>query len=437
MEAIIYVSIAIFFLSLTYRAIIKVSGSLSLDFISFWFYIYIIFAFLGSCVIILGFGSDSYFVLPIAKNHDVILVGSYFVLYGGVVALLAFLGFIKIFNANKIYSENLTKTCEVNKSQTNTILILACLFLLVFIYFQISIFPSPLVMAFTNGTAEEIALRRIIVTKDLSIIANTYIISVGSLLAYIVPYSYLALSSINKKYYAHALLTFTVSIIYILSTGEKGPFLFFIFGALICYGYSRGQIKRISVKLILFSILILFVIYLLFVSNDIQQILSLIFDRIFIAQVISVYLSYDYYSYSGDIGLLSLANILTKIFDISVIPPASEQLMAHYFPEMIALGGWNINGLYISEAWSNFGVLGVLLSPILVGFENAILIKALTSFKKSPIQCAFYAFFTIKCTYFLTSFNAYLYHSDWIVTVIVLLLIMFLNFIFNAKKQFI
>lgn len=434
MEAIIYLFIAAFFLLLTYRAITKISGLLSLDFISFWFYIYVIFAFLGSCVIISGLGSESYFVLPIASNQDVTVVGSYFVLYGGVAAFLAFLGFIKIFNADRTYSKNLTKVCEIDKSQTNIIFILACLFFLILIYYQISIFPSPLVMAFTNRTAEEIALRRIMVTKDLSMVANTYIISVGSLLAYIVPYSYLALASIKQKYYIHSLLTLIASIIYILSTGEKGPFLFFILGALICYGYSRGQIKKISAKLVLFSISMLFIIYLIFISNNIQQIFSLIFDRVFIAQVISVYLSYDYYNYSGEIGLLSLANILTKIFDISIVPPASEQLMAHYFPEMIALGGWNVNGLYISEAWSNFGILGVLLSPILVGLENAILIKALTCFKKSPIQCAFYAFLTIKCTYFLTSFNAYLYHSDWVVTIIVLLLIVFLNFIFNARK---
>lgn len=434
MEAIIYLSIAVFFLSLTYKMIIKISGPLSLDFISFWFYIYIVFAFLGACVIIFGLGDGSYFVLPISNNQNVIIVGSYFVLYGGVTTFLTFICFIKIFKTDRVYSKYLTKFCEVRKSQTNTVLILACLFLLIFIYYQINIFPSPLVMAFTSRTAEEIALRRIMVTKDLSLIANTYIISVGSLLAYIVPYSCLALTSIKRKYYIHSLFTCIVSIVYILSTGEKGPFLFFIFGALICYGYSRGQVKKISVKLVLFSVFMLLIIYLIFVSKDIQQISSLIFDRIFIAQVISVYLSYDYYSYSGDIGLLSLANILTKIFDINVIPPASEQLMAHYFPEMIALGGWNVNGLYISEAWSNFGILGVIFSPILVGLENAILIKVLTSFKKSPIQCAFYAFFTIKCAYFLTSFNAYLYHSDWVVTIIILSLIMFLNFIFNARK---
>lgn len=434
MDAIIYLLLAVFFLLFTYRYIIRISGPFSLDFISFWFYIYIIFAFLGACVIISGLGNESYFVRPIANNQDAIIVGSYFVLYGGIAVFLTFLACLKVFNAERIYRSNLTKACEINKSQSKIVFVLACLFLLIFVYYQFSIYPSPLIMAFTNRTAEEIALRRIMVTKDLGLVANTYIISVGTLLAYIVPYSYLALTSIRRKYYIHSLLTFFAATIYILSTGEKGPFLFFIFGALICYGYSRGQIKKISVKLVLFSVSMLFIICLLFVSNDIQQILSLIFDRIFIAQVISVYLSYDYYSYSGDIGLSSLANILTKLFNLNVAPPASEQLMARYFPEMIALGGWNVNGLYISEAWSNFGVLGVLLSPILVGLENAILIKALTSFKKSAIQCAFYAFFTIKCAYFLTSFNAYLYHSDWVVTIIVLSLIMFLNLIFNAKK---
>lgn len=433
MEATIFLVISFAMLILIYRAIIKISGFLSLDFLSFWFYVYIIFAFLGACVIILGLGDEGYFVIPIAAKENVIIVGSYFVLYGGIATFLSFIALIKVLNTKNRYIKMLTTTCDPKHKEQNTLLVLLVLFLLIFIYYQVSIFPSPLIMAFTNNGAEQIALRRIEVTKDLGLISNTYIISIGSLLAYILPYSYLAFSSIKRKYYFHTFISFFIAIIFILSTGEKGPFLFFILGALVTYSYSRGYVNKISLRLMLVSILLLFSIYYLFVSNDIELVLSLIFDRIFIAQVISVYLSYDYYSCLGDIGYSSFANIITKIFDIKTVAPASEQLMANYFPEMIALGGWNVNGLFISEAWANYGIIGVILSPFLVGLENAVLISVLARFNKSPIQCAFYAFFTIKCAYFLTSFNAYLYHSDWIVTAIVLSLILFLNLIFKQK----
>ncbi len=427
MEIILFISLSLF-LILVYRVIANFSGVLALDFISFWFYTYIVFAFLGSLIIITGFGDDSYFVQPLSAHaRNVFFGGSLMVLYAGLGTFSIFLLVLSLFLGKHRYKEKLIEKCTSESYDKITLAMLFIILMLVFFYYLISTFPSPLYLGLINASSEDIALRRIEVTKNLSNIANTYIISIGMLMSYIVSYAYLALFSIHKKYPVRTFLSVLIASIFILSTGEKGPFLFYILGALICCSYAQGKIRRVSIKLIAITLFFLFLIYFIFVSSELSMITALIFDRIFIAQVISVYLSFDFYSNLGDIGFASLSNIFTKLYDSKSVMPASEELMSVYYPEMLKLGGWNVNGLFISEAWANFGVLGAIISPVIVGIENGILLSILMKIKKSPMQCAFYAYFTVKCVYFLTSFNAYLYHSDWIVCLLVLVLICFLN----------
>lgn len=97
MEIILFISLSLF-LILVYRVIANFSGVLALDFISFWFYTYIVFAFLGSLIIITGFGDDSYFVQPLSAHaRNVFFGGSLMVLYAGLGTFSIFLLVLSLF----------------------------------------------------------------------------------------------------------------------------------------------------------------------------------------------------------------------------------------------------------------------------------------------------------------------------------------------------
>lgn len=410
----------LFLMSILYK-MHSVSRGWGVDYISFWVLNYIVFCFCGAVVIMLGAGDDIYFVLPFSHNEYLKLVGSSVVIFLGGGAIICFFFFFRFLGGEKPYIK-LNSTTVLYSKRDVFICDLALLFSLgIFIYCQYSIYPSPLLMAISGESTVDIALRRIQVTKDLAEIASTYPYAILKILLHVLTFSYIASFVLNKNMInaIRFVFVFLLSIISLLSTAEKGPIIFYLGGTLMSYYFSRGVILKISFKLILISIFFLICVYVIFVSTDIATIFSLIFDRVFIAQISAVYLSLEHYSWGGDIGFASMNNLFTKLMSYKSQSAASEELMRVYFPEMISLGGWNINGLYIHEAWSNFGVIGLLIGPLLVGFENALLLRYIVSFNKTPLLCGFYSLFSISCTSFLTSFNSYFYDSNWLVYLVV------------------
>ncbi|MGL4482467.1 MAG: hypothetical protein ACRCTW_08080, partial [Lactococcus garvieae] len=238
----------------------------------------------------------------------------------------------------------------------------------------------------------------------------------------IVSYSYAAIFSVERKHRLKLVLSIVLSVLTLLSTGEKAPVVFYFIGLVLAFNFAKGRFLIISIRLIFLILMVVFIVYFVFVSSDLNEIFSLMIDRIFIAQSTAVYLSMKHYSAFGDIGLSSLNNVFFKLFGVdSLSKPAAEQLMILYFPEMLLNGGWNINGLFISEAWANFGVVGLVFSPIMVGFENAIVLRVICGARrKSPLVVAIYSYATVNCVVFMTSFNFYLYNSEWLVLLVIM-----------------
>ncbi|MDE9444684.1 hypothetical protein KKJ04_03390 [Xenorhabdus bovienii] len=305
-----------------------------------------------------------------------------------------------------------------------------------FIYYVISTHPSPLYLSLTDSNSETIAIRRIQVTRNLTEISNTYIISIGYILSYLVSYCYIAVSAVSavKRRPIITSLSVIISILFLLLSSEKAPIVFYLLGLLISYNTAKGKITKINTKIIIFILSFIIVLYLLFVSNNVTEIISKLTDRLFIAQSISVYLSLKYYSLSGDLSFNTLSNIFTKILDIKTIEPASVELMKTYYSEMIAVGGWNVNGLFIHEAWANFGALGIIIAPIIVTIENAIVFSIVILLKRNVFQVSIYSYMTINCVYFLTSFNAYFYHSNLLIFSIILTFYYLTNKIISLLK---
>lgn len=426
--------ICVSFISITiafFLIYVKSGNKLSINYISFWFLNFVLFCFIGCIWITSGLADESYFVLPIASDMSVKMWGGYLSLWGGVVPFYVFFMFLNLFFNDKKIAKNKNSIIFVDRSDLFSINVLMGFSVVLFLYYVYSIHPSPLFLALSGEDAVVIASRRIQVTKDLSKIANTYLIYTGMLLVALVSYAYVAICTVNNKYRLVKWLSICIACVFLILNGEKAPLVYYVIGLFVASYFARGTEKKLSLIFILLSVLLVFLIYYILVSQDINKIVMLVLDRVFIAQLISVYLSIEHYSSVGDIGFSSLSNIITKILSTDTAEPASAVLMSVYYPEMLDLGGWNVNGVYIHEAWANFGLIGAIFAPFVVGIQNSLFYGVVLSFKKRPFIVSIYSYATVKCTYYLTSFNAYFYHSDWILFFIVISLYFMIKAIYK------
>lgn len=142
--------------------------------------------FLGALVTLMGGASDSYFIRGILYKTDVIGVGSIFLLWSGLGMFYSFILWILLLDKEGFYSWKAIFNKKVFDSKKELVVIssFCILSILTFIYYQAKIYPSPLILAI-QGDPAGAALKRIEVTRGLSEIANTYIISFGLVISQI------------------------------------------------------------------------------------------------------------------------------------------------------------------------------------------------------------------------------------------------------------
>ena len=99
--------------------------------------------------------------------------------------------------------------------------------------------------------------------------------------------------------------------------------------------------------------------------------------------------------------------------------------MIELFPESIYQGTVGvINSIFLSEAWANFGFLGIVLSPVYVGFIIGLLYNFILVSPKTPLFLGIYAYYSFRPT-IIGGFNDYLYNPGnfFIISLLVFLLI--------------
>lgn len=144
-------------------------------------------------------------------------------------------------------------------------------------------------------------------------------------------------------------------------------------------------------------------------------------ERIFIAQEVAVFYSADFFSHNDFLGFSTMDNVFTKIIGLIPNMRASELFMYEYVPGMVQNGGWNVNGYFAHEAYSNFGIVGVWLGSIYGGVMNAILCIYFRTSRKTELSLCFYSFFAISVTTLISNFNAMLFNTQLILLFIIYL----------------
>lgn len=97
------------------------------------------------------------------------------------------------------------------------------------------------------------------------------------------------------------------------------------------------------------------------------------------------------------------------------------------------------NGLFLGEAFANFGMLGIFIAmihvPIMFFLMNFVFVKL----KKTPITLALFAYFTVSFLFTLHGgYTDYIWNTMWVLVVIIgIMMTVFIKFLekINFRKK--
>lgn len=204
---------------------------------------------------------------------------------------------------------------------------------------------------------------------------------------------------------------------------SKSPLIIYGIIMLILKIYLEGKIEwKYLILVFVIFILGLFIMFVIVARNaEWSFIFKFLFNRLFFDQVSGTFLMLEIFPKNFEfIGFSSMSHPISELFLGGYSDSAARIAMEFAFPAATEKGIMNLlSTLFVGEAWANFGWVGVLLSPIYIGFIYGVLyFKAITS-RKTPLMISFLAYcsFGLSIT---TQFNNYIYNSIMFMLVLIL-----------------
>lgn len=400
----LYILVAVFFLF--YWA----SGSISLrslNTITIVFYKdFLPVAFIGSLLVVLNL-VDNHPMISLISNENKIK-GWLFILYSLIMMPLSIIIFSKLMNLNitidyKKYLKSEIKF-EADLGLIKRFSILLTAFSTLTLFYILYNSPSIPLLDLIRGNIEEAAIGRGEVKRNfrgIIYIKNIFGLYLMPLITfYIYIYHKKTKSMIFKLLF---LLNLCLTVILFTYDTQKAQILFFLVGFLIVDNIISDKIKWR--KVLIFGVLIiLLVIYsYIFVtgeeSKNLLKIDSVITYRIFVTSIGGYFLSLEWFPYlinNEKLYLVGIPSFILQIFGIEVTESA-RLLMEIYNPIGVSQGSAGLlSSYYLGEAWANYGYVGLIFSPIIVGLVIGSMHIWLIKNIKSPINVAFYATVSTK-----------------------------------------
>lgn len=368
-----------------------------------FYYAIVITTFVGSIIVALGFGKD-HWILCYAGNNARITAWAC-VCYSMLAMPLGMIFLNNLFKINTKTAFNIYthEPIIINQSQRRltSILICMCVFSLI-MFFYIWLYSSswPLYTAVVEKDFIGAQEGRIDVRRNFHGII--YIKNLGGLL--LVPtfsyYSFIILKIKKKfKFKLFFLFLFSITILIYTYDTQKAPIVFYLIGFLILQVLIEGSIPKKNILIfIAIALLLLSVMYFFFTqgnSSVIDTLLdprSALWGRIFVSGYAGVPLSFEWFPnvIKDPTWQIGIPEFILNIFSLPTTESA-RLLMLKIEPD-----GNLISSYFIAEAWANYGWLGVIFSPIIVGINiQAVHIFLLKSVKE-PIIISFYALVTTR-----------------------------------------
>lgn len=299
---------------------------------------------------------------------------------------------------------------------------LACLYT----FWEVGYFPFVKVL---NSNPAELAVTRISVSRDFSgnaYVRNIFALGMMPILSYIWMFYYLASKKTLDLLMVTLGLIFSLSILYY--DFSKAPMLWYVLGFVFVRYYALGKFKLYYVCLLTLVVFVALVFMYAMSGIPFNEFASYNtgpLGRIILGQAAGIYIIFDIFPNNhGFIGLSSLSQFVSNLIGYEYTERAARVAMEFFNPRGIEGGTAGVmNTIFIAEAWANFGLVGLLLSPIWVGFLLQSLYIFFLKMPKNPLFLAFFVSFSFGGAV-TGGFNDYIYNANVIMKIVIFIIIM-------------
>lgn len=411
----ILISLIVLFISIIFFRFSIGSFALNkMSMIGYLFYFHVVLlTYIGVVAVVthMDIEYDTYFfAITGAVSNESRVLGWYATMYsivvlpiGMIFSNMLFLGKLNASPFIKNYqSKNISYTFTKDKSEkslffTLIIFTIVATLSVLYVFFIIKTFPlysllsgeDSFVLRQLRGSAK-LDFGGIVAIRDM------IALPLPPLLSYIVFILYKNTGLMKFKFLFYYLIA--LSILILTYNTEKAPVLLYGMSFLFLQGFIG---KEASIfKLFFYSVIVLILLVLIYFAvsqfSNTSHIIDLLLGRIFVAQTSAIFLAYEYFPSMHDhIGWTGVASIFAKISGEEVL--ASGRIIFEiYAPESVANGtAGYIVGLFSAESWILFGLVGVLLSPLWVGFFIQTIHLLIIKSSKNAILLAAYLYIMV------------------------------------------
>lgn len=413
----------------------KAAGTLSLEklnMISYIFYYNIIIqSFIGVNLGILYL--DNHYLISRLQNFDIRFKVWLAVLYVMVAMPLGMLLVNKIFKvqSSKLFHCYLKKPLQPVLSKKDSYVLVvfygvAIISILSVIYTYTHLNNIPLISLLAGADSVELSKLRINASRSFQgneYIRNIFGLGLAPILAYI-SYAYYQL-----YHDARSLITFAVlfvnAVLILLYNLAKAPVIMFLIGFLFIEVLIKGKVD--IKKLINFGLLagvMVLLMYRYIMGTPISAILNYNtgpVGRLILSQIAPLY--YHFHLFPGQYSFLngaSFSPFILSFFGVDHIR-SSRLVMEYINPAGVATGSAGVaNTLFIGEAYANFALYGLLLSPFIVGFIIQLSYIILQKMPKNPIWVGLFCYLSYSWPV-TGGFIDFLYNPGLIIIIFILI----------------
>lgn len=448
-----YLIISLIVLIFSYCLFKKASFSMSLtklNMLSYIFYIQLfVYCWVGSILVV--YKLDFHYIISTITDDNIRLKGWYIVMYtmlalpiGIIFSRLLFtknmtLNYLESFSSKKLQGNLSLKDSHIR------IFLYLLSFSSILLYFYLIYYIKEIGLLKMIKGADPLLLTQFRIESSRNFQGNQYIVNIFGLtltpiLAYI-SYSYYKLTNSKNDFFWSLLMIF-FSILFLTHNLEKGPVLNFLIGFIFLRIITTGYIPKkwlISISII---ILILLVFLYFFLSGEVDLLTLFSYNRgiggrMLLSQLSGLYECLaNFPKIHSHLGISSLSKFISEILGIDYSDRAARINMIILYPDAVKNGLVGVgNTLFIGEAWANFGLLGIIISPLYVGIcigivYNYILIKA----KKTPLTLGLYTFFCLSIPV-TGGFNDFIYSPVIFIIISIFILIKSISYTIRKYKN--
>ncbi|MDK2920213.1 MAG: hypothetical protein PWQ37_2946 [Candidatus Petromonas sp.] len=450
---IIHILISLFLILISRKLFEKSFGVISIKeympHIHLWLLQLVIFCLVGSNLMVIGI--RGYVISNFITNEESYLYGLYSVYYVMIILPISVIIFNYIFKFRidkklKVYLKKETNYYFIDSDFFIKILFVVMSIVSILTVVYLCYYDAPLFMLLT-GRINRVLTARITYSRAFhgsAIIKNI----VGETLIPLSSYIAFAYYRFTKqKPWKNIFFILLVSSLFIrgASLAKSGIAFYLIPYIYIITIMSRKIPYRKLVKIFLLVIPPLLMMYKVQYASSDLTIKDIVFDfyggplgRVFIVQIQSLPSYFEIFPKSFDF-LMGKSIALFRHLGLPFIE--SARVVASFLEPVGVKEGWVgvANTLFVGDAYANFGLIGLIISPIWVAFVYSFFYWRLLSSPKTPLTIGYYVFILDNLTNSLTGgfFSAYVINTRVIVAMIFLFTIkLFVQIVGQKRNRF-